>query len=104
MRAFLIVLLLILALLIGVGSYHDSMLTRHYNELTQLTPESQVRAVMGTPSQTSSECFAYGTQLATNCNHALIYRSAFSFLTQKHWLIFIDKDGRMTAKSRQVNP
>lgn len=105
MRGFLVTIIVLLSLAVIYGFYRDKTITAHYDSLNRgTTSESEVRSVMGTPPEINSACSAYGTTVSGNCNHVLVYRGSFSFLTKKHWLFFIDNAGNMADKSMQVEP
>ncbi|MBS1815849.1 MAG: hypothetical protein JSS87_13320 [Acidobacteria bacterium] len=104
MRIFLIVIVVLLGIAVFLGLHHDRTMTTHYDSLQRGATESQVRSTMGNPPETNSACTAYGTTVNGECNHVLVYRGAFSFLTKKHWLFFVDRAGNLVDKSMQVEP
>ncbi len=104
MRAFLtfVIVLLVIAGLVGV--VYDRRLTAKFQSIGPHASESSVRSELGSPSKTDPSCSAYGTEQATHCDHVLVYKSAFSFINHRYWLIFIDPSGAVTATSAQVQP
>jgi len=104
MRTLVVLLLVSLALAGLIGIAHDRKLTASFQSIAPNASEPEVRFSLGNPSQTAPTCAAYGTEQSTHCDHVLVYRSAFSFITHKHWLVFIDPAGRATATSMQVEP
>lgn len=104
MRGFLITIIVLLCLALIYGIYRDKTMTAHYDSLNKGVAEDQVRSVMGAPPEVNSACSAYGTMVVGNCDHVLVYRGSFSFLTKKHWLFFIDNAGDLADKSMQVEP
>jgi hypothetical protein len=104
MRAFLtfLVVLLVVGGLVGVA--YDRRLTAKFHSIQPHAAESNVRSELGSPSKTDASCSAYDTQQATHCDHVLVYKSAFAFVTHRYWLVFIDPSGTVTATSMQVEP
>lgn len=102
MRGFIVFIIVVLCLGAIYGFSHDRIADGNYLAVTQGATEAQVLAHMGTPSETNSTCSAYGTTVTGDCDHVLVYRSAFSFATRKHWLFFIDHKGHVADKSMQT--
>jgi hypothetical protein len=99
--AFLFILLVLGALW---GMMRDRRLTDSFPSINKQADEAQVRAIMGSPSSIQRPCQAYDTQLTSNCDHVFIYKSSFSPLRRKYWLVFFDESNRATATSTQVEP
>lgn len=104
MRGLIVLLVVVVCLGLIYGAYHDRMANGHYADVTKGATEQQVVGAMGTPSETNSSCSAYGTTVIGDCDHVLVYRSAFSFATKKHWAFFIDRRGNVVDKAMQAKP
>lgn len=105
MRKFFLLLAVLIAGAAIYGTYSDRELDTHLSGVFPQEPETSVEAAMGTPSSVSRPCSAYGTAVTLgDCDHVLVYRSFFSALHQKYWLVFVDKNGLTTATSRQNLP
>ena len=104
MRGFLtfVIVLLVIAGLVGV--VYDRRLTAKFQSIEPHATESNVRSELGSPSKTDPSCSAYGTEQVTHCDHVLVYKSAFSFVNHRYWLVFIDPGGAVTATSAEVQP
>lgn len=104
MRGFIVFVLVLLCLGAVYGVYHDRMANGHYAGINKGSTEQQVLNSMGTPAETNPTCSAYGTTVIGDCDHVLVYRSAFSFVTKKYWSFFIDRRGNVVDKAMQAKP
>jgi len=99
-----IILLVFLLAIVVFGTIHDRRINEGFAAIQADATEDSIRGLLGKPSNVDPSCAAYGTQLTSNCNHVLVYKSAFSPLKHAYWLIFIDANGLTKATSRQSKP
>jgi hypothetical protein len=100
---FVILLVFILAILV-FGFIHDRRIGEGFAAIQPDATEDSIRSLLGKPSSVDPSCAAYGTQLTQNCDHVLVYKSAFSPFRSSYWPIFVDTNGHTKATSRQSNP
>jgi len=100
----LIILLVFVVAIIVFGTIHDRRINEAFASIQPDATEQSVRSLLGKPSSINPSCSAYGTQLTANCDHVLVYRSAFGPLKPSYWLVFIDASGLAKATSRQSKP
>ena len=86
------------------GMIHDRRIGEGFAAIQPDASEDSIRTLVGKPSSVESSCTAYGTQLTDNCDHVLVYKSAFSPIKSSYWLVFINAGGHATATSRQSKP
>jgi hypothetical protein len=93
-------------ILIGLvaGVVRDWRMDADFPAIRAKSGEPDVRQLMGKPKQVQPSCEAYDTSVAPNCDHVFIYRSIFAPLRSKYWLVFFDKNDRVTATSTQLEP
>jgi len=100
----IVVMVAAVALLTALfGTLHDHRLDSGFRSIQPQTPETTILQALGTPSWTDATCTAYDTTQSSNCSHVLVYRSSFSAVTHKYWLVFIDAAGNATATSKQAS-
>ncbi|WP_263384871.1 hypothetical protein [Granulicella arctica] len=100
----LIVLLVFVLAVLFFGWVHDRRINEGFATIRADATEDSVRGLLGKPSSINSSCAAYDTQLTVNCDHVLVYRSAFGPLKPSYWLVFVDAKGLTKATSRQSKP
>ena len=103
MKAVIVLILVVAALACIFGVYNDRKLEAHFVAVTPSMSEADVRALLPNPAP-QPDCSAYGTIVTGNCDHVFVYKSFFSAVHPRYWLVFFSKDGTVTAKSRQVTP
>ena len=104
MKSLVVLILTVLALACIFGTYHDRKIEAHFIAVNPSMTEADVRNLLADPAATQPNCQAYGTDVTGNCDHVFVYKSFFSAVHPRYWLVFFGKDGLVTAKSRQVTP
>jgi len=100
----LIVLVVFVLAILFFGWVHDRRINEGFATIQANATEDSIRSLLGKPSSIEPSCAAYGTQLTANCDHVLVYRSAFGPLKPSYWLVFVDAKGHTKATSRQSKP
>ena len=94
----------VLLIAFGAGVARDWRLDADFPAIRAKSTEADVRQLMGDPKQIKRSCAAYDTSVVPNCDHLFIYRSIFSPIRSKYWLVFFDKNARVTATSSELEP
>ena len=103
-KAVAAILIVVLLVTVGWGFVRDSRVNTDFPAIRAKSTEAEVRQLMGDPKHIQKSCEAYDTSVAPNCDHVFIYRSFFGPLRGKYWLVFFDKNDRVTATSSQLEP
>jgi len=102
MRVRIIVIIAVVAIFLRYS--HDRRLDSGFRSIQPQTPETTILQALGTPSWTDTTCTAYDTTQSSNCSHVLVYRSSFSAITHKYWLVFIDAAGNTNCNLKTSLP
>jgi len=102
-RIIVVIIAVVAILAVFFGILHDRRLDSGFRSIQPQTPETTILQALGAPSWTDATCTAYDTTQSSNCSHVLVYRSSFSAVTHKYWLVFIDAAGNTTATSKQAS-
>jgi|SRR4051794_34924292 len=103
-KAIAAILVVVLLLALGGGFVRDSRVNTDFPAIRAKSSEADVRQLMGDPKEIQKSCAAYGTSVTPDCDHVFIYRSIFAPLRSKYWLVFFDKNDRVTATSSEMEP
>ena len=98
----LVIAILLVAL--GAGFIRDSRIESDFPSVRAQSDETQIHHLLGEPSRVQVSCEAYDIQVAPDCDHVFIYRSIFYPLRSKYWLVFFNKNQRVTATSSELEP
>ena len=103
-KAVAAILVIVLLGAVVWGFVRDSRVDTDFPAIRAKSTEAEVRRLMGNPRTIQKSCAAYDTSVAPDCDHVFIYRSFFGPLRGKYWLVFFDKNDRVTATSSQLEP
>lgn len=88
----------------GAGVVRDWRVAADFPAIRAQSSEADVRQLMGEPKQIQKSCTVFDTAVTPGCDHVFIYRSIFSPVESKYWLVFFDENSRVTATSSQLEP
>lgn len=88
---------------LALGFWRNHRIQVGFDSLIPGATERNVISELGRPSHIDRACAAYGTRLATNCDHVLIWNSSFAPLTKDYWLVFFNRSGIAKATSRDLH-
>jgi hypothetical protein len=98
------IVVVVMLLGVGAGLVRDWRVDADFSAIRAKSSEADVRHLMGKPKQIQRSCEAFDTSVMPDCDHVFIYRSIFGPLRSKYWLVFFDKNDKVTATSSELEP
>ncbi|WP_260705830.1 hypothetical protein [Edaphobacter flagellatus] len=103
-KTILTAVLLLILVAVAAGVVRDWRVAADFPAIRAQSSEADVLQLMGEPKQVQKSCSVFDTVVTPACDHVFIYRSIFSPVESKYWLVFFDENSRVTATSSQMEP